>query len=159
MPHSTWRCNFGPSGQSPTFVAQRPNIVPQLLISPRYKLRSSPILCTATAPVEVNESVHVGNTPYGRGLLCRKDVPSGKRLLSVPFHQLLLLPDKVDSSFESIQERFLRDHGELPLDLLRFIQGLHSIFSIVNMQLGAGRSSRSDWCKHLTTTDQPSRRS
>ncbi|KAL3148961.1 hypothetical protein ABBQ32_001818 [Trebouxia sp. C0010 RCD-2024] len=33
------------------------------------------------------------------------------------------IENKVDPSFQKIQERFLRDHGELPVDLLRFIQG------------------------------------
>ena len=55
--------------------------------------------------------------------MARKDLPSGKRLLSVPFSQLLLLPDKVDPSFEKTQQRFLGDLGELPADLLRFLQG------------------------------------
>lgn len=128
MPHPTWRCTSGQSEQSPAFVAQRYNVLFQHAIPKRYKPpRSLTVFCTAPVSAEVNVSVHVGQTPYGRGLLSHEDLPSGKRLLSVPFSQLLLLPDRVDPSFKKIYKRFQREHGQLPVDLLSFIQGNHTI--------------------------------
>ena len=127
MPHSTaWCCNCSPAGHSP-IVAQHSRSTRQHTVAKQHKLlRSTAVVCTASASAEVKDSVHVGQTPYGRGLLSREDLPSGERLLSVPFGQLLLLPDTVDPSFAKTQQRFLHDHGELPADLLRFIQGKHS---------------------------------
>lgn len=76
------------------------------------------------------DNVQVGQTRFGRGLLSRGELSSGQRLLSVPFHQLLLLPDEVDPSFQTIQNRFWTDHGELPADLLRFLKGEHSHYCV-----------------------------
>lgn len=123
-PHCTaWCYNCSPSGH-PALAAQHCCNVSHDFAARRHRLlRSTAAASAAFASIEVNDSVHVGQTPYGRGLLSRTDLPSGKRLLSVPFSQLLLLPDKVDPSFEKIQQRFMLDHGELPADLLRFIQG------------------------------------
>ena len=122
MPHCIARsCSCSPSRHFPAQHCSNPW---DHLAARRHRLlRSTAAVPTALASVEVSESVHVGQTPYGRGLLSRTDLPSGKSLLCVPFNQLLLLPDNVDPSFEKIQQRFMLEHGELPADLLRFIQG------------------------------------
>ena len=123
MPQSTAYTTRSPSGHFPTLAAQQCRSLSQHFARRRCLLRLKAAVSTALTCLHVDESVHVGQTPYGRGLLSRTDQPSGKHLLSVPFSQLLLLPDNVHPSFEKTRQRFLRDHGELPAELLRFIQG------------------------------------
>ena len=125
MPHSgAWCCNCSPSGHFPSLAARHCSNLSQHVAARRHRLhRSTAAVSKPSASAKVDERVHVGQTPYGRGLLSSTDLRSGKCLLSVPFSQLLLLPDSVDPSFEKIQQRFMLDHGELPAELLRFIQG------------------------------------
>ena len=115
-------CNGCRSGHSSALATRYCRTISQQVTAKRHSLFRA-AMCSALASAEVGDNVYVGQTPYGRGLLTRKDQRSGKRLLSVPFSELLLLPDKVDPSFEKTQQRFLLDHGELPADLLRFLQG------------------------------------
>ncbi|KAL0020939.1 hypothetical protein WJX79_002382 [Trebouxia sp. C0005] len=75
----------------------------------------------ATTPVST--PVRAGTTPYGRGLLSCKQLSSGTRLLSTPFAELLLLPDKVEGPYEKVHEQFWRAHGSVPDELFRFITG------------------------------------
>lgn len=147
MPHSHARCqHFSPPGQSLAIAS--PNH------SSTYKARRldfkqrciavSSTATTASPSTHATESVKVGTTPFGRGLLSCKDLPSGQRLVSVPFSQILLLPDKVDASFERTQHLFLCDHGVLPPSLLRFIQGVHLlIMHYVHCDIGCSHCDQS----------------
>ncbi len=75
----------------------------------------------ATTPIST--PVQAGTTPYGRGLVSCKQLSSGTRLLSTPFAELLLLPDKVEGPYEKVHEQFWHDHGSVPDELFRFITG------------------------------------
>ncbi len=75
----------------------------------------------ATTPV--SSPLHAGTTPYGRGLVSCKQLSSGTRLLSTPFTELLLLPDKVEGPYEKVHEQFWNAHGSVPDELFRFITG------------------------------------
>ena len=90
----------------------------------RHCWRPGQSVCsTSAAKVTVSACVQPGTTPYGRGLVSQQQVVSGKRLLSIPFSQLLMLPDKIEGPFQTVHERFLCEHGSLPHQLLRFITG------------------------------------
>lgn len=144
MPSSLASCCKGcQSGHSPALATQYCRTLSQHITAKRHSLFRA-AMCSALASAEVGESVYVGQTPYGRGLLTCKDQRSGKRLLSVPFSQLLLLPDKVDPSFEKTQQRFLLDHGELPADLLRFLQGDFCYNCLASLQPTHWQMARDD---------------
>ena len=85
---------------------------------PSQKVQSN---SAATTPVRT--PVHAGTTPYGRGLVSCKQLSSGTNLLSTPFAELLLLPDKVEGRYEKVHEQFWHAHGSVPDELFRFITG------------------------------------
>ena len=124
---SAWHCNGCPSGLCSTYGAQRYRKLVRDLTAKQVSLRHAPtaIVVKASDGFSASDNVQVGQTQFGRGLLSRGDLSSGERLLSVPFHQLLMLPDEVDPSFQKIQNGFWADHGELPADLFRFLKGEH----------------------------------
>lgn len=73
--------------------------------------------------VSARTAVHIGNTPFGRGLLSKKDLLNRTQLLSVPFEQLLLLPEKLGGAFDTVLAKYATSHAYMPEKLRRFVQG------------------------------------
>ena len=136
MPHAHLILRDNQAHQQPLTTSSRRSKSLRHFKQHRRERRSeqpTPSICTQLAAASLNAPacVQPGTTPFGRGLVSSEQLPSGKRLLSVPFSQLLLLPEKVDGPFEKVHHRFLKEHGSLPKDLLRFITGqLHEFWTL-----------------------------
>lgn len=109
----------GSSGASPALaIAFRPQYARHAFRPNKHRQTSnshSAFCCQCTAVI--------GNTPFGRGLLSAQDVPNKQQLCSVPFEQLLLLPEKPGGAFDSVYSKFAKEHQYMPEELLRFVQG------------------------------------
>lgn len=73
--------------------------------------------------VPEESAVRTGKTQFGRGLLSTDTLPAKKKLLSVPFEQLLLLTESHGGSFDSSYCKFAAAHAYIPDNLKKFIQG------------------------------------
>ena len=74
------------------------------------------------APHIASDTIRISQTPFGKGLLTCKHVPTDQRILSVPFEHLLLLPPiGVDLSTNKVVSKYFKNHGALPDQLLLFL--------------------------------------
>ena len=119
MPHA-WCCQCVPLRTSGVGLQQQSKPAQHRKEAGRL---SQCVQSNSAATTPVSKPVHAGTTPYGRGLVSCKQLSSGTRLLSTPFSELLLLPDKVEGPYEKLHAQFWQAHGSVPDELFRFITG------------------------------------
>lgn len=117
----SWLCARATRTQGCTSPANCANFARPTLTPVRHRnLRQQAVRCYCTLE---QTAVHIGNTPFGRGLLSKEDLPNRTQLLSVPFEQLLLLPEKLEGSFDTVHAKYLTAHAYIPDKLRRFVEG------------------------------------
>ena len=122
MPHAS-TCQYAQLQTAQPGLRRHSQLARRYINTGSLKKLPHSVHCNSATAASTSTAVQPGNTVYGRGLVSCQKLNSGTKLLSIPFAELLLLPDKVDGPYKTVHEHFWRAHGSLPDELLRFITG------------------------------------